>query len=267
MSQRLTRLFTEDQSVATVISLNAIVLFLLSFDQMKPWFDLLGTLDFLFLIFFMLEAILKIRMLGWRNYIRDGWNKFDFIIVVLSLPSLILIFEHTLPDFAFIVILRIVRVLRFFKFIKFIPNIQDLISGVRRAFRASVFVLMAFFIFGFIISLISCRLYKPFSEEMFGDPIVSYYHIFKIFTIEGWYEIPERLIAEGGENMSMGWRLFTKLYFVAIVLIGGLFGFSIVNAIFVDEMVRDNNDDLILQIEEVNKKLDELLADKNNSHS
>lgn len=265
MSQRFTRLFTDDKPVATVISLNAIVLFLLSFDGMKPWFLVLSALDSAFLIFFFLEAFFKIRMLGWKPYISRGWNKFDFIIVVLSLPSLILIFEHTLPDFAFIVVLRIVRVLRFFKFIKFIPNIQDLISGVQRAFRASIFVLMAFFVFGFIISLISCRLYKPFSEDMFGDPIVSYYHIFKIFTVEGWYEIPETLIENAGPNMSFGWRLFTKLYFVGIVLVGGLFGFSIVNAIFVDEMVRDNNDDLLLQMDEMNKKLDELLRERNNS--
>ena len=52
---------------------------------------------------------------------------------------------------------------------------------------------------------------------------------------------------------------FTKLFFIIIVISGGLFGLSIVNAIFVEEMVRDNNDDIRQQIDDIEDKLEQLL--------
>ncbi|NQX82448.1 MAG: ion transporter, partial [Flavobacteriaceae bacterium] len=43
------------------------------------------------------------------------------------------------------------------------------------------------------------------------------------------------------------------------VITGGVFGMSLVNSIFVDAMVSDNNDNLERKIEELNKKMDRLL--------
>ena len=258
LNRRLTRFFTYDTPVAIMISLNAVVLFALSFRNLDPTvFFWLEALDALFLLYFILEAWIKILQMGWGKYIRNGWNRFDFIIVALSFPSLILLFRHNLADFTFLFVFRIVRVIRFFKFIKFIPNIQELIAGVRRAFNASVFVLLTFFVFSFIISLISTRMFQDIAPEMFGDPLISFYHTFRVFTIEGWYEVPEDIIKQGHlENYGV---FFTRLYFIVILLFGGLIGLSIVNAIFVDEMVRDNNDDLLLKVQKMEKKLDRLI--------
>lgn len=259
-NQGWTRWFTDDRPVALVISMNAIVLFLLSFPQFGGN-NFLEILDAIFLFYFMLEALLKIRELGWDSYIKNGWNKFDFIIVVMSIPSLILLFEHNLSDFTFLFVFRIVRVIRFFKFIKFIPNIQELLAGITRAFKASVFVLLTFFVFSFIVSLISCRIYHNIIPDMFGDPLISFYHTFRVFTIEGWYDVPEAIVKAGEESgeLQMAGIFFTRLYFIVILISGGLIGLSIVNAIFVEEMVRDNNDDIILKMKRMEKKMDDLL--------
>lgn len=256
MKKALQRFFTEDRVVAFVIMLNAIVLFVLSYEEYIHN-RLLSTLDAIFLFYFLMEAIIKIGMMGWREYIKSGWNKFDFMIVLISLPSVILLFMENMPDFEVIFVFRVVRVLRFFKFIKFIPNIDELVAGIRRALKASVFVLLAFFVYCFIVSLISCRLFQHISPEMFGDPIRSVYNVFKVFTIEGWFEVPETLIAQG--QMSETNSFFTISYFILIVISGGIFGLSIVNAIFVEEMVRDNNDDLIVKIEAMDEKMNHLL--------
>ncbi len=256
MKHSWTKYFTADRYVAIVIMANAVVLFLLSFKAYKDlmW---LAVLDAIFLLYFLLEAIFKVREEGWKQYLASGWNRFDLFIVIMSLPSVLLLFVNSLPNLTVVFLFRIVRVLRFFKFIKFIPNIHELVAGIKRAFKASVFVLLAFFVYSFIISLISCRLFQDISPQLFGDPLRSFYHIFKVFTIEGWYEVPETLIQHGqmGEVASF----FTVFYFVVIVVSGGLFGLSIVNAIFVEEMVRDNNDDLEMKVEAMNEKLDHLM--------
>ncbi|MEZ4773393.1 MAG: ion transporter [Bacteroidia bacterium] len=261
MKSKLEHLFTHDRPVAMVISLNAVILFLLSFDLKPDLMLLLEALDAVFLFYFLMEAVTKISMSGWRQYISSGWNKFDLAILIMSIPSFLLLFESNFPNFSILFVFRVIRMVRFFKFIKFIPNIQELIAGVRRAFHASIFVLLAFFIYSFVISLVSCRMFQGIAPDQFGDPLISFYNIFKIFTIEGWYEVPEELIKNS--NMSPIGVFFTKLYFITIVISGGLFGLSIVNAIFVEEMVRDNNDNMVLQIEEINRKLNLLLDQKN----
>lgn len=256
MRAAITRLLIEDRNVAVVIGLNAVVLFLLSFPQLEHnlWLEIL---DACFLLYFLLEALVKIRRMGWARYIHSRWNQLDFGIVLLSIPSVILLFQPSLPNLAFVFLFRVLRILRFFKFIKFIPNIRELIAGVRRAFKASIFVVLAFFIFSFLISLISCRIFQDLSPALFGDPLSSFYNIFKVFTIEGWYEVPEQLIADA--QLGTAGIFLVKLYFVIIVVAGGIFGLSIVNAIFVEEMVRDNNDELEQAVADMQRKLDLLV--------
>eukprot|EP00494_Astrolonche_serrata_P031352 UN31621 len=38
-----------------------------------------------FLTIFSMEAFLKITAIGWKAYWREGWNRFDFIIVIVSI--------------------------------------------------------------------------------------------------------------------------------------------------------------------------------------
>lgn len=245
--------------MAVVILLNAVLLFLLSFDEAEPYIFELELIDTLFLLYFLVEAILKIRLQTWAAYISQAWNRFDFVIVLFSIPSIILLFYSEVPDdrLAFVFVFRVIRVARFVKFFRFIPNLDELVAGIRRAFKASIFVIVAFMVFGFIVSLISCRLFKDVAPDLFGNPIVSFYSIFKVFTIEGWYEVPERIVRFAHLDTSQAF--FIKLYFILIVGTGGLFGLSIVNAIFVEEMVRDNNDQLESEVRALHRKVDQLL--------
>jgi voltage-gated sodium channel len=56
---------------------------------------------------------------------------------------------------------------------------------------------------------------------------------------------------------------FTYIYFIFVVLSGGILGLSLVNSIFVDAMVSDNNDELEKKIERLELKIDLLLCANN----
>lgn len=45
-------------------------------------------LNYVFTAFFVIEAILKIIGLGLRSFLRDRFNIFDFIVVIISLVEL-----------------------------------------------------------------------------------------------------------------------------------------------------------------------------------
>ncbi|MDD2200503.1 MAG: ion transporter, partial [Bacteroidales bacterium] len=128
--------------------------------------------------------------------------------------------------------------------------------GIYRAAKSSIVILIGFFIFNFIISLISCFLFKDIAPEYFSNPLTSLYSVFKIFTVEGWYEIPDAITSNTDSSLI---SILTIIYFVIILLFGGIFGLSLVNSIFVDSMVSDNNDELEEKVNNLEKKIDILI--------
>lgn len=94
--------------------------------------------------------------------------------------------------------------------------------------------------------------------EHFGDPLKSFYSIFSVFTMEGWSEVPA-IIAQ---NTKPLFGLLTKLYFVFIVVTGGIFGLSLVNSIFVEAMLSDNTDDIQKKVDLIDRKLDRLISNE-----
>lgn len=255
-SKILYKVFFNDQIIMFAIIINIVILFLLSFDEVKQYVEVLEYLDSILTIFFFVEMIVKIRFFGWKDYISKGWNKLDFVIVLLTMPSLIFLF-FGIKDWSFLLVLRAARVSKFFRFLKFIPNLQEILSGVGRAIKASVFVIIAFFLYNIIVSLFTCYLFKELSHEHFGNAFISFYSIFKMFTLEGWYEIPEE-VAKASHG-STGIIFFIRFYFLLIVITGGVFGISIVNAIFVDEMISDNNNELEERITKLENKISRLI--------
>ena len=241
--------------IAQAIIANSITLFLMGFQGIQVHY-MLNAVDHFFTFFFICEIVVKVREYGWKNYIGNTGNKFDFILVAISAPSLFEILI-TVPDFSYLLIFRLLRVFRILRFMRFIPNINQLISGVKRAIRASIFILAALFIYNILLAVLSSYLFRTYAPEHFGNPLVSLYTIFQIFTLEGWNDIPLTI----SQNVEPGSWVpgLSRLFFALVVLTGGIFGFSIVNAIFVDEMVADNTDEVEAKVDELNAKVDKLL--------
>jgi len=253
----INELFLNDRFILILILINSISLFAEGFKELSStWLFYIALVDILITILFATEAIVKIRHFSWKKYIASSWNMLDFVLVLLSLPSIFLLLMHgDMEGLSFLLIFRVTRVFKFFRFFRFIPGINQLIVGVQRALKASVFVLFGFFVFNFIIAILSCYMFKDLSPEYFGNPLKSMYSTFRIFTVEGWYDIPEKIVEKSSEMISV----FIKLYFVIILIVGGILGLSLVNSIFVDSMVMDNNDELEKKVDLLNEKIEILL--------
>lgn len=211
-------------------------------------------IDSFFTLLFLAEAIVKINVYGWKEYWTDGWNKFDFIITLVAIPSLMNIFVETGFATNILLSLRTLRVFKSFRLLKFIPNINGLLKGIGVAVKTSFIVCVAFAILLLIISILSSTLYGKIVPELFGDPGSSLFTIFRLFTGDGWSEIPTEIAANSSELVG---RL-TKIVFAIIFFIGGILGLSLVNSIFVDALAGDNNDEVLRRIDELEKKIDNL---------
>jgi hypothetical protein len=75
-----------DSSIMIVIILNTVCLALDSYPAFdKSILDTLSVINLVFTAIFTIEALLKMIALGFNEYIKEGFNKFDLFIVVTSL--------------------------------------------------------------------------------------------------------------------------------------------------------------------------------------
>lgn len=252
----VSRILLNDKFILGLIIINSGVIFMQGFDHVQLFKSILYQIDNFITLIFLMEIVVKLRYYGIKEFFKISWNIFDGILILLATPSLYFwIFNGNESQLDYLLVLRISRVFKFFRFIRFFPNIEHLIKGVQRALKASIIVLLGFLVYNFVISVLSCFFYQNIAPDYFANPLISFYTIFKIFTVEGWYEIPDYI----SENSNEAIGFLTKVYFVLIVISGGIFGLSIVNSIFVDAMVSDNNEDLEKKIESLERKIDKLL--------
>ncbi len=254
------RFFLNDNIILGVIILNSITILLGAFDNLSPTqIKLITGLDNIITIIFIIEMVVKLLEFSLKGYFSSNWNKLDFFLVLLSIPALFSwIFDLSLSNLSFFLIFRVLRVFKSFRFLKFVPGITELIKGVQRALKTSVVIILGFCIYIFIIGIFSTYLFQNIAPEHFSNPLTSFYSIFKIFTVEGWYEIPEEIASTTEGAISF----FSKLYFVFILVTGGIFGLSLVNSIFVEAMLSDNTDDISQKIDKLEEKLDNYMNNK-----
>ena len=252
-------IFLNDRIILLLISINAIIIFFQGFkadtyDQVLAYID--DALTFLFII----EMIVKTSHYGWKEYLRSGWNKFDVILILLSIPSLIAHLVPNIEEFvnvSYLLVFRVFRVFKFFRFVQFFPQVEHIFRSAQQALSASFMVLVGFFVVIFIMAILSTFFFQNAAPNLFGDPLTSYYSTFQVFTVEGWNGIPDALVKEAvanGKPFPDIAIFFIRMYFIGLFIMGGIFGLSIVNSIFVDAMISDH-DDTEKQFEDVEKKL------------
>lgn len=247
----LGNLLCNEHFILAAIVLNTIAMFLGGFWPGNVWFELS---DAVFTLIFLLEAITKISRQGWKGYWSQGWNRFDFVVLVIALPSManLLMDEGVMTNS--VLAFRALRLLKSFRMVRFIPNIDKLLKGLKLAFRASLLVVMAFVVFLVVFSILTSTIFGKVAPEYFGNPGISLYSIFRLFSIEGWYELPDAIAA----HASQAWGLFARIYFSVLMFLGGVIGISLINSIFVDSMAEDNNDEVLERLKQIEEKLDKM---------
>ncbi len=270
-------LFLNEIFILVLISLNALLIFIQAFPA-TGYEKEFAIADDVISVLFVLELIIKLASFGPRGYFSSHWNKFDFFLVLVSLPSII---THFLPEgsmhmvnLSMLLALRVFRVFKFFRFIKFFPRVEHIFNSAKQAVAASGMVLAGFFVFIFIASLLCCYLLREIAPTSFGNPVTAYYSTFQVFTVEGWNGIPAKVEVESANQqkiyaaqvdslksagapaaeiekakhkgeaayISSTAVFFMRMLFITLFIIGGVFGLSIVNSIFVDAMVSNSND-------------------------
>ncbi len=250
MKKFFRNIFLNERLILGIIIINAVVLFL---QESGVENEFINVIDLSCTIIFIIEMIVKHCALGFKGYWASGWNRLDGTLVILSLPSIVVLFLPAQTfDLSFLLILRVLRVFRFFRLVHAFPGFVDIMKNFKTALQKSYAVLIGLLIMIITFAMIGCSLFRDYAPEYFATPLDAIYSTFRIFTGEGWNEIPDTIASAMGD----GWGVVVRLYFCIILILGCIIGMSLLNSIFVDAMVSDNNDSIEEKIDKMGKDIE-----------
>lgn len=178
-------------AILIMILMNMVVLAMV-YETMNPLYgSILNSTGFVFTTAFTLEAVLKLTAYGPSAYFSSNWNRFDFLIVVVSLLDIVLTNFVNIQGISIYPligrIMRILRVTRLFKIMKSksLEGINKIIKTLFYSIPAILNVIMVLFLVYFIYAVLGVFLFKSF-DPCFADFLTSLIFLFKSSTGESW---------------------------------------------------------------------------------
>ncbi len=234
--------------ITGVILFNAV---LLGMETSPTLMELAGpvivTLDQLCLAIFVAEISIKLIATG-RNFFKNGWNNFDFLIVGIAL----------VPSAGSLSVLRALRILRVLRVISVAPRLRRVVEGFISALpgMASVFLLMA--ILFYIGAVISTKLFSQSFPDWFGDLGLSAYTLFQIMTLESW---SMGIVRPVMQVYPYAWVFFVPFImvttFAVVNLLVGLIVNSMQDAHHAEDEVKTDayRDEVLERLESIERRL------------
>jgi len=140
------------------------------------------ALDSFIVGIFIVEALLKMAAHGrqpWR-YFADGWNVFDFLIVVICLLPV---------GGPFAAVLRLARALRLLRLVSALPKLQLLVGALLKSLSAMGYVSLLLALLFYIYAVAGIHLFGAGDPKHFGSLEAALMSLFRIVTLDNWGDI------------------------------------------------------------------------------
>jgi len=212
-------------SVVTIIILNAILIGATTYELDPLFLNIIYILDYSITIFFVVEIL--IRFIGERekkNFLKDGWNVFDTIIVAISLIPI--------PNNSSFLVLRLLRIFRVLRLISVIPELKKIIEAILASIKRVFYVSLLLFIILYIYATMGSILFSEDDPTRWNDLGISLITLFQVLTLSSWENVMLPM-------QSIYW--WAWIYFFSFIAICSITILNLVIAILVD-VVNHQND-------------------------
>ena len=163
--------------IAFIILVNAVSLALLTMPDIDPEVrKTLGELDTFALYIYLVELIMRLVSYGKKpwEFFKQGWNVFDFTIVVLSFG----VFTGET------IILRLLRIFRLIRIFRFLPEVRVLTSSVVKSLPPLMSVGVLIFLALFIYGMAGVYLFGEELPDSWGNITLALTSLFILLTLE-----------------------------------------------------------------------------------
>ena len=169
---------------------------------------------------FIVEAIIKMVAFAPRSYryFKDGWNVFDFIVIVAALIP---------ATGQFAIIARLARLLRALRLISAVKELRLIITALVRSIPSVGHVMMLMSIIVYIYAIMGYHLFHAHDPQNWGSLGKSLLTLFNIITLEGWTEVMA---------VAMEMNPYSWIYFVSFVVVGTFVVINLFIAIIINNL-------------------------------
>ncbi|XP_071784403.1 voltage-dependent L-type calcium channel subunit alpha-1D-like isoform X3 [Asterias amurensis] len=227
--------------VIIMVFLNTIILASEHYNQPK-WLEGFQDIgNFLFVVIFTVEMIIKMYSLGFQGYFVSLFNRFDCFVVCSSLLEVVLMYAEVIQ--LGISVLRCVRLLRVFKVTRYWASLRNLVASLLNSMRSIASLLLLLFLFILIFALLGMQLFggrfnfadtKEKPRSNFDNFWQSLFTVFQILTGEDWNVVMYDGIRAYGGVQSMG--IVASVYFMILYICGNYILLNVFLAIAVDNL-------------------------------
>ena len=226
--------------ITTVIIINAITLGLETSKNIKKDYGVyLSLIDTIALTIFTIELLSKITVYRLR-FFRDGWNIFDFIIVVVSL----------IPASGPFSVLRAFRIFRTLRLLSVVPSMKRIIQAIFISIPGILSVGTIIILIFYISSVLTTTFFGDKFYEWFGTVGNSMYTLFQIMTLESW---SMGIVRPVMKEFPLAWLFFVPFILVTTFAVLNLFIGIIVDAM--QQIANDGDTDDKLTEKDLHKKI------------
>ncbi|KAH0632051.1 hypothetical protein JD844_020081 [Phrynosoma platyrhinos] len=250
-----------DLFITFIIGVNVITMSMEHFNQPKSLDEALKYCNYVFTIFFVIEAVLKLVAFGFRRFFKDRWNQLDLAIVLLSIMGITLEeieMNAALPINPTIIrIMRVLRIARVLKLLKMATGMRALLDTVVQALPQVGNLGLLFMLLFFIYAALGVELFGKLdcSEDnpceglsrhaTFNNFGMAFLTLFRVSTGDNWNGIMKDTLREchrDDKHCLSYLPIISPVYFVTFVLIAQFVLVNVVVAVLMKHLEESNKE-------------------------
>ena len=210
--------------VIAIIVLSALVIGAETYDIDPKWLTALHAFDTAVTLFFLVELL--IRMMAetrLRDFFKEGWNVFDFVIVTASLIPI--------GGSQMVLLARLLRVFRVLRLVSIIPELRILMDALIKAIPRIGYVALLMFIIFYVYGAFGSFFFERINPELWGDIAISMLTLFRVATFEDWTDV----MYETMETYPLSW-----IYYITFIFLSAFVFLNMMIGVVLDVMQKEH---------------------------
>ena len=170
---------------------------------------------------FVIEACIKLAAHLPRpwDYFRDGWNVFDFTVIVLCLLPM---------NSQFAMVLRLGRTFRLLRLVSALPKLQLLVGALIKSLSSMGYVSLLLGLIFYIYAILGVHLFGAGDPFHFGSLSRALFTLFQTITLDDWKDL---FLNAKGTSPAIA-----AAYFVSFILLGTMIMLNLFIGIIMNSM-------------------------------
>lgn len=205
--------------IIAVIVVNAVVLGIeTSADIMSRYGSMLRGLNAVFQAIFVAELALRLAAYWPRpaGFFRNGWNLFDFVIVVGSLVPM---------GGAWAGVGRLLRLARITRLVSVSPGLRLIVATMLASIPSIGHVLMMLSLLLYVYAILGVQFFHEVDPQNWGNLGAAALSLFQMITLEGWADLQAAVLPA----KPWAWLYFASFIITAVFVVMNLFIAVVIN--------------------------------------